>query len=177
MLIARGIADLFAEMSDYNRDFNDYGFFRSYSKDQIKVIWNKKYLNEIKKVDLPTIFHKDGLIDKFEEDSINERYFGHIVSSADIGSGKVIGADGAYDSSKGTLRAVREFDYNNVHYFPGDALATSGTFVGGYQRAADPPHRQRMWCHRCNRTEYRSGDSRLLPPCGRAWYPGPFPAG
>ena len=38
MLIARGIADLFADMSDYNRDFNDYGFFRSYSKDQIKVV-------------------------------------------------------------------------------------------------------------------------------------------
>ena len=130
MLIARGIADLFAEMSDYNRDFNDYGFFRSYSKDQIKVIWNKKYLNEIKKVDLPTIFHKDGLIDKFEEDSINARYFGHIVGASDIGSGKVIGIDGAYDSTKGTLRAVKEFDYNNKHYFPGDALATSGTYVG-----------------------------------------------
>ena len=129
MLIARGIADLFAEMSDYNRDFNDYGFFRSYSKDQIKVIWNKKYLNEIKKVDLPTIFHKDGLIDKFEEDSINARYFGHIVGADDIGEGKVIGANGAYDSTKGTLRAAKEFDYNNKHYFPGDALATSGTFV------------------------------------------------
>ena len=129
MLIARGIADLFADMSDYNRDFNDYGFFRSYSKDQIKVIWNKKYLNEIKKVDLPTIFHKDGLIDKFEEDAIHAKYFGHIVSASDIGSGKVIGTDGAYDSTKGTLRAAKEFDYNNKHYFPGDALATSGTFV------------------------------------------------
>ena len=129
MLIARGIADLFAEMSDYNRDFNDYGFFRSYAKDQIKVVWNKKYLNEIRKVDLPTIFHKDGLIEKFEDDAINARYFGHIVSASDIGSGKVIGTDGAYDSTKGTLRAAKEFDYNNKHYFPGDALATSGTYV------------------------------------------------
>ena len=57
------------------------------------------------------------------------RYFGHIVGEADIGSGKVIGTDGAYDSTKGTLRAAKEFVYNDKHYFPGDALATSGTYV------------------------------------------------
>lgn len=58
------------------------------------------------------------------------RYFGRDLVETDFGSGKVIGADGAYDSTKGTLRAKAEFDYNNKHYFPGDALATSGTYVG-----------------------------------------------
>lgn len=38
MEVARQIADLFDEMSDYNRDFNDYGYFRSYGRDAIKVI-------------------------------------------------------------------------------------------------------------------------------------------
>ena len=57
------------------------------------------------------------------------RYFGRAIAESDIGSGKVIGADGLYDSTKGTLRAAKEFDYNNKHYFPGDALATSGTYV------------------------------------------------
>lgn len=38
MEIARQIADLFDAMSDYSRDFNDYGYFRSYSRDAIKVI-------------------------------------------------------------------------------------------------------------------------------------------
>jgi len=38
MEIARSIADLFDAMSDYNRDFNDYGYFRSYARDSIKVI-------------------------------------------------------------------------------------------------------------------------------------------
>ena len=116
-------------MGDYSRDFNDYGFLRSYAEDAIKVVWNAKFVNKIRKVDLPTIFHKEGLVDKFEEDVLPERYFGRAIAESDIGSGKVIGTDGAYDSTKGTLRAAKEFDYNNVHYFPGDALATSGTYV------------------------------------------------
>lgn len=128
-LIAQALADLIVEMGDYSRDFNDYEFLRSYANESIKVVWNHKFINKIRKVDLPTIFHKEGLVDKFEEDVIPARYFGHVVGASDIGSGKVIGTDGAYDSTKGTLRAVREFVYNDVHYFPGDALATSGTYV------------------------------------------------
>lgn len=128
-LIAQKIADLMIEMGDYSRDFNDYGNLRSYAEDAIKVVWNSKFVNKIRKVDLPAIFHKDGLMDKFEEEILPARYFGHMVGAADIGEGKIIGADGAYDSTKGTLRAAKEFDYNSVHYFPGDALATSGTYV------------------------------------------------
>lgn len=128
-LIAQKLADLIVEMGDYSRDFNDYEFLRSYANEQIKVIWNAKYINKIRKVDLPTIFHKEGLVDKFEEDVMPARYFGHVVGADDIGSGKIIGTDGAYDSTKGTLRAVKEFTYNDKHYFPGDALATSGTYV------------------------------------------------
>ena len=129
MTIAQAIADLIVEMGDYSRDFNDYGNLRSYSNESIKVIWNSKWVNKIRKIDLPTIFHKDGLVDKFEQEIMPNRYFGHIVGTDDIGSGKIIGANGAYDSTKGTLRAANEFDYNDVHYFPGDPLATSGTFV------------------------------------------------
>lgn len=129
MLIAQKLADLIVEMGDYSRDFNDYHNLRSYANDAIKVVWNSKFVNKIRKVDLPTIFHKDGLVDKFEEEVMPNRYFGRAVAASDIGSGKIIGSDGAYDSTKGTLRAAKEFDYNYVHYFPGDALATSGTYV------------------------------------------------
>ena len=127
--LAQGIANLLVEMGDYNRDFNDYQFLRSYADEAIKVIWNAQFVNRVRKVDLPTIFHKEGLVDKFDEDVMPARYFGHIVGASDIGSGKIIGTDGAYDSTKGTLRAAKEFEYNGVHYFPGDALATSGTYV------------------------------------------------
>lgn len=129
LALAKGMADLLVEMGDYSREFNDNGFLRSYAKDGIKVVWNSKFINQVRKVDLPTIFHKDGLVDKFEEEILPSRYFGRAVAASDIGSGKIIGADGAYDPTKGTLRAKAEFDYNNVHYFPGDALAETGTYV------------------------------------------------
>lgn len=121
MLIAQGLADLFIKMGDYSRDFNDYGNLRSYSKEGIKVIWNSKFVNKIRKVDLPTIFHKDGLVDKFEEEILPERYFGD-VNSAQI----------AATSNNGQYRSVIEKDYtvsgSTVHVFPGDAIP-SGVII------------------------------------------------
>mgnify|MGYP003303839624 CR=1 FL=1 len=139
MAIARGLADLFVEMSDYSRKFNDYGYLRSYAKDGLKVIWNAKYVNQIKKVDLPTIFHKEGLVDKFEEEVLAPRYFGRAVAASDKGEGKVIGADGAYDPTKGTIRSKVEKDIGvgsgtasagtaAQHVFPGDEIP-SGSIV------------------------------------------------
>ena len=117
MLIAQKLADLMVAMGDYSRDFNDYGNLRSYAKDGIKVVWNSKFVNKIRKIDLPTIFHKDGLIDKFEEDILPERYFG------DINTNQV-----AASSNTGQYRSVLEKDYTvsgqpkPVHVFPGDKI-------------------------------------------------------
>ena len=140
MEIARSMADLFVEMGDYSRDFNDYEYFRSYAKDGIKVIWNSKYVNEIRKVDLPTIFHKDGLVDKFEEDVLAPRYFGRTLVSADAEEGGVIEGNVVPANNK-TIRAKVEKDIGAgsgnasagtklQHVFPGD-LIPAGTTVGG----------------------------------------------
>ena len=69
MLIAQGLADLLVEMGDYSRDFNDYANLRSYADEAIQVVWNSKFVNKIRKIDIPTIFHKEGLVDKFEQDA------------------------------------------------------------------------------------------------------------
>ena len=131
MLIAQALADLMVAMGDYSRDFNDYGFLRSYGEEAIKVIWNAKYVNKIRKVDLPTIFHKEGLVDKFEEEVLPARYFGHSVGASDKGSGKVINASGEYDPTKGCLRAKIEKDVviSEVayHVFPGDEIPAAST--------------------------------------------------
>ena len=129
--IAQFLADLFVEMEDVNRDFNDYGNLRSYSEDEIKVIWNAKYLNKIAKIDLPTIFHNDGLIKKLGDYKLPQRYFGRAIAAGDKGEGKVIGADGTYDNTKGTLRAIKELDVTisdtAYHFFPGDAIPNGAT--------------------------------------------------
>ena len=114
-LIAEKIANILVEMNDYNRDYNDYGFLRSYSEDAIKVIWNSKFVNKIRKVDLPAIFHKEGLVDKFDEEILPARYFG-TKNTAKVTTSQ----------NTGNYRSVIEKTYNKsgteYHVFPGDVI-------------------------------------------------------
>ena len=112
--IAQDLADLLVEMGDYSRDFNDYGNLRSYADESIKVIWNSKFVNKIKKVDLPTIFHKEGLVDKFEEHVLPAKYFGTVNTAATVGNGT-------------TVRAVTEMMIGSNHYFAGDLIKATDT--------------------------------------------------
>ena len=146
MLIAQALADLFVAMGDYSRDFNDNQFLRSYANEAIKVVWNAQYVNKIRKVDLPTIFHKDGLVDKFEEDILPARYFGVQITSANISdysaasptTGKPIDSDdGAYTPgvghANGLIRSMVEKDVTvsatAYHVFPGDEIPAGATIV------------------------------------------------
>ena len=144
MIIAQGLADLFVEMGDYSRDFNDYQNLRSYAKDGIKVVWNSAFINKIRKIDLPTIFHKDGLVDKFEEEVLPARYFGTVLNATTIGTysastpttGKPIDSDdGAYTpgvaNANGCVRSLVEKDVTvsatAYHVFPGDEIPAGAT--------------------------------------------------
>lgn len=127
--IGKKIADILVNVKDSTRDFNDYGFMQAYDKESMMIVWNAAYLNEFNYVDLPVIYHKEGIID-FVGDQLPGKYFGRAIKETDIGSGKVIGTNGAYDSTKGTLRLAKELVYNDVHYFPGDKLSTSGSYIG-----------------------------------------------
>lgn len=120
--IAEDIANLFVELADVSRDFNDYGNLRSYSTDSLIVVWNAQYLNKIKKVDLPTIFHKDGLIEKMGEYQLPARYFGTVNASG-----------GTVSASNTTIRSLYEADYEvseeTYHVFPGDLLPDGATYT------------------------------------------------
>ena len=155
MLIAQALADLFVAMGDYSRDYNDNQFLRSYANEAIKVIWNAKFVNKIRKIDLPTIFHKDGLVDKFEEDIMPARYFGEVITSANVASysdatpaaGKPIDADDdsyvpGVNHANGCIRSMVEKDINGgsgtasagtaaQHVFPGDEIPAGATIKAG----------------------------------------------
>lgn len=143
-LIAQKLADLIIEMGDYSRDFNDYENLRSYANESIKVVWNSIFVNKIRKVDLPTIFHKDALVDKFEEEVLPNRYFGTIITSTNLSdysastptTGKPIDSDdGAYtpgsNNANGTIRTCFEKDVTvggtAYHLFAGDEIPAGAT--------------------------------------------------
>lgn len=108
--IAEFIANLFDDLGDYSRKFTDWEFLRSYDESQINVLWNSKYMNEIRKVDLPTIFHKDGLMEKFTE-KMNYRYFGEAI--ADVTSNTY--ADATPTTSKPVKIASSKYTYEPVN--------------------------------------------------------------
>ena len=135
--VAKGIADLLDDMEDVTRDFNDYGFLRTYDSSEVKVVWNNLYVNAIKKIDLPSIFHNDGLVAKLTDDKINHRYFGAVNTSS-----------GTTDASNTTVRSLYEMDYEvasaaadsraelnpednkyYVHVFAGDLLPNSTNYL------------------------------------------------
>ncbi len=117
MKTAEEMANLFVELQDVNRDYNDYGNLRSYDMGDLMVVWNSKFVNKIKKIDLPTIFHNNALIDKFEENVLPSRYFGNVNNTA-----------GTAPSSNTTVRSLIEADYDNVHVFPGDLLPAGAEY-------------------------------------------------
>ena len=108
--IAKKIADIFDELEDPNRDYNDYGFMRSYDVSDFRIIWNSEYLNKITKIDLPTIFHKD-IYDGLLSDKLPAKYFGTINASS-----------GTTSTTNKTIRSLIETDYGSVHVFPGELL-------------------------------------------------------
>ena len=127
-LIAERMADLIVDLEDVSRDYNDYGNLRSFSANDLVFVWNAEWVNKIKKLDLPTIFHKDGLIDKFAQHTLPARYFGNINTSGGNTGGTNI-----------TIRSLIEKDYNTVepsapgydaakHVFPGDLLPANTAY-------------------------------------------------
>ena len=143
-LIAQDLANLIDDLGDVSRKFNVYGFLRSYSEDKIKVIWNKKFINSIRKVDTPTIFHREGLVDKLNEYSLPSRYFGTVITSSNVSTysastpttGKPIDSDDdtyvpGVGNANGTLRSMVEKDVTvggvDYHVFAGDEIPSGAT--------------------------------------------------
>lgn len=122
--IAEAVANLLDKMDDPSRDYNDYGFMRSYDKNRVKLVWNSEWVNKIKKLDLPTTFHKD-FMEKFGEYVLPAKYFGKV----NVATGRVadLVADGL------TIRSLKEQDITTdsgtVHVFAGELIPQGVTVI------------------------------------------------
>lgn len=119
--VAQEIANVLTKLKDVSKDYNDYGFYRSYDEDDLIIVWNAEYVNKIKKYDLPTIFHKEGLMDKFDEKNVlPAKYFGTVQATNE---------PDAYS------RALVELDYtiagsaDPIHVFAGESVPTGATVI------------------------------------------------
>ena len=142
--VAQALADLFVHLRDVSRDYNDYAQLKSYNLEDLVVVWNSAKVNKIKSIDLPTIFHKDGLIEKFEEEILPERYFGVVITASNISTysastpaaGKPIDSDDdtyvpGSNHANGCVRSLVEKDVTvggvAYHVFAGDEIPSGAT--------------------------------------------------
>ena len=132
-MIAQKIADIFAELEDTSRDYNDYGFMRSLDKEDLMIVWNTKWVNKITKLDLPTIFHNDNLISKFGEYTLLPRYFGDVVTLT--GQDITVGASDTY-------RFLEETVVGDKDYFPGEKIPT-GTKIASATEILIPAYKEK----------------------------------
>lgn len=124
-LIAEDLANLLVELKDYSRKFNEYGHITKFGESEIKVVWNSAAVNKIKKVDLPQIFHKEGLVDKFEQYVVPAKYFGTKVGAIDAAQ------------NDGTYQALKEAMYGKEHVFPGEFIPKGVDIADGMAYKAD----------------------------------------
>lgn len=116
-VLAQELADIITEMTDYTRDFNDYGQLRRYSEEEIKIVFNSKHINKIKNVDLPVIFDNAGLKAVFSKKVLPARYFGTVNTLSKVADAKT--------------RSLIEQTIDGKHYFAGDLIETGKTAPAG----------------------------------------------
>lgn len=139
--LAQLIADLTVELGDYTRDYNDLGYMRSYSPQDIQIIFNAQHVNKITYNELPAVFHKEEIESMFKKaKSMPDRYFGTTITDTNKdtyadntpAASKPLDKDGNYAytpgvaNANGCVRTTVEVDVkvNNVdyHLFPGDEI-------------------------------------------------------
>ena len=136
--VAEKLANILVEVQDADRDYNDLGYMRSYDEADFICIFPNSVYNAIKKIDLPVIFHKEGLLGEFEQIVLPDKYFGQVIGNTD--------ATNSTDINNTTVRSLIETKYQvasavadpraklakdgnyYVHVFPGDLLPNSVTY-------------------------------------------------
>lgn len=108
--VARAVADILIQLKDVSTDFNDLGYYRAYNLDDLMIVWNSDWANELRKIDLPTIFNKDGLFEIKEENILPAKYFG------------IRAADTPPAAWTVTRSLIEQVDSNNVHYWAGEIV-------------------------------------------------------
>lgn len=122
-LVAKAIHDLKLDLADLSRTYNSYGDATIFNKSDVKIIWNSDYLSKFNLVDLPNIYHNEGLVADGEE--LNKKYFGVVNSKATVGDGSKV-------------RYLTETKISDSESrFPGELVPTGTTATAGNSYTVD----------------------------------------
>lgn len=129
LTMAVALANILTAMKDVSRDYNNYSYIRSYEEGDLMVVWNAAHYNQLKKADLPQVFHTEGLLNEFDQTVLPARYFGTVNAAAEAGS------------DDGSIRSLIEQTITNttssIHVFAGDAITAGFTAPAGTSYTVD----------------------------------------
>ena len=119
--VAYGLTMLVDDMKDYNTKYTANGFERAFSDADIHIVWNNKYINQVRKIDTPVLYNAGVVNEVFKGDVLPAKYFGTVITSDNVSdfsastptTGKPIDSDtGAYtpgsNNANGTIRAAKD---------------------------------------------------------------------
>ena len=116
-LIAQKLQNIFVDMRDVSRDWNDLGYTRKYDPSNFYVVWNADWVNYIKSTGLPSLFHKDGLLEIKDENILPAHYFGSINSGS--------------KTADASTRFMAETEVSGTDYWAGQAVPTGTAMAAG----------------------------------------------
>ena len=120
--IAEELANLLIEIADISEDYNDLGYLRSYDANDLIFVWNSKAYNKIKKIDLPTIFHNENLVDRLGEYVLPAKYFGTVNTTAKAS---------ADANTRSLIPQIITIDGTPTYFYAGQSIPTGTALVSG----------------------------------------------
>lgn len=134
--IASAIEDIFDDLEDFSRDHNDNGTMKSFSRDDMIIVWNCDQANKIRFNDLPTIYNADSAKPyKFDTSyKLPSRFFGTLNSVGGTSTGTVRAAlSKEYplhsDNTKKKFFFAGDIIENGYDYLANEAYTVNGDIV------------------------------------------------
>lgn len=114
--IAEAVANLLVEVKDISTDYNDLEYLRSYDDGDLIFVWNAKAYNKITKLDLPTIFHNNNLVDRLGEYVLPAKYFGTVNTASKT-------------TADANTRSLLPQTIGGTYYYAGQSIPTGTALV------------------------------------------------
>ncbi|MFI3297329.1 MAG: hypothetical protein R3Y59_06840 [bacterium] len=138
--IAKELVVTKANLEDNTRNYNEIAYLRSHSPSEMMVIWNVEQRANITKMDLPTIFHREGLESTgLKEFDITSRWFGDINTTNTVATGNSnirCAVCGWYNVSATIASFVPDYAMqteavktNCIYLYAGDNLPSVGDYL------------------------------------------------
>ena len=128
------LASLFTNVMDYTRLLNGFGNLRNYNITEFDVYGKPETMNKIRLVDVPMLFHKDGVENNFAFELQHARMFGEINDVAGTGDSTITWS---VDKGKPTVTSIGTVRSLIDQWLPSDETPVVGQRYKGNTRLID----------------------------------------